>query len=249
MPRPMPRPPPVTSATPGPRAQLPLHVDRMCANLARCTRAAARRSSPRSSPTSASPSPSSSASCITGSAGLLAEADALPRRHRQPGPAVPRRHRAKRERRRRSTRSATGASATSGLRRRARAVQHGRPVRHLRGHREAAPPARDREPRRRRRHPRRRHGAGELSLRTAVQRVATRASRRRSRGGAFIRRTQAPELPVVLLEDIGALRRPGLRPHRRDARRHHRQPPLGRRRLASPSACCWSSSPSCSASR
>ena len=72
---PMPRPPPVTSATRPSKLPIgPPFLRFLGANLGVVHEGSRRPSSPPSSPTSASPSPSSSASCITGSAGLLAEA-------------------------------------------------------------------------------------------------------------------------------------------------------------------------------
>ena len=72
MPAPMPRPPPVTSAT-RPSSSHP-DIRRDLCQVSRCTKGAARRSSPRSLPTSASPSRSSSASPSPVRPSLLAEA-------------------------------------------------------------------------------------------------------------------------------------------------------------------------------
>ena len=120
-----------------------------------------------------------------------------------------------------------------GVRRRPRAVLDGRPVRPLRGHREAAPPARGREPRRGHRHPRSFAIVLEtLSLRTAY-REATPPHRARRRGWwRWIR----------ALEAARAARR-AARGHRRRsiglvfaltgviAGPRHRRAALGRRRL------------------
>ena len=79
-----------------------------------CTRAASRRSSPRSSRTSASPI-AKFVGFVHHRLGVDAgRGDPLVRRHRQPGPAVPRRAPARRGRPTTSTRSATARSATSG---------------------------------------------------------------------------------------------------------------------------------------
>ncbi len=71
--------------------------------------------------------------------------------------------------------------------------------------------------------------AGRCAPRSSESRhVRTAGS---ERGGGSSAPTKSPELPVVLLEDIGARDRPGLRPHRPDPRRGHRRPAVGRRRL------------------
>ena len=65
-----------------------------------------------------------------------------------------------------------------------------------------------------------------LSLRTA-HREATPSREGRS-WWRFIRTTKSPELPVVLLEDTGALDRARVRAGRHQPGRDHRQPALGR---------------------
>ena len=87
-----------------------------------------------------------------------------------------------------------------------------------------------------------------LSLRTA-RREALPDARTGRRGGSFIHTTKNAELPVVLLEDTGALvglfiALVGITP-----RRGHRRPPVGRGRQPRRSACCSASSRSCSRSR
>ncbi len=73
------------------------------------------------------------------------------------------------------------------------------------------------------------------------------------RGGigwwSFIRRSKSPELPVVLLEDLGALDWPRSSPSPASYSPTSPRTPVGMRRAASPSACCSSSSRSCSRSR
>ena len=88
---------------------------RRCGTVARCRlRAPGARSSPRSSPTSGSRS-SKFAAFADHRLGLDARGvDPLRRRHRQPGPAVPRRQAQPQGARRPSTRSASAPSATSG---------------------------------------------------------------------------------------------------------------------------------------
>ena len=142
---------------------------------------------------------------ITGSASLLAEAihsladtgnQALLFLGGSPRQARPRP---------RSTRSATDASGSSGLRRGPRPVHARRRVRALRRHREAAPPSRARVPRRCDRDPARLGRARVAVVPHRAPREPTSRSRRARPGGSFIRRTKNPELPVVLLEDSGAL--------------------------------------------
>ena len=65
----------------------------------------------------------------------------------------------------------------------------------------------------------------------------------------FIRRAKAPELPVVLLEDLAALIGLVLALVRGRPDADHRRRHLGRPRAPSASACCSSWSPSCSRSR
>ena len=65
-----------------------------------------------------------------------------------------------------------------------------------------------------------------------------------SGGCAFLRRSKSPELPVVLLEDSGALVGLVLRPVRRGDGQDHRQRSMGRARARWPSASCCASSPS-----
>ena len=64
-----------------------------------------------------------------------------------------------------------------------------------------------------------------LSFRTAI--VESNKVRGKLSWGTFIRRSRTPELPVVLLEDLGAMFRLGVRTHRRGAGRGHRRAPLG----------------------
>ena len=91
-----------------------------------------------------------------------------------------------------------------GVRRRARAVHPRRAVRALRGHREAHAPARAREPAVGVRRARRRDRArGAVAAHRVPARPTAPAGRRS--WWQFIRRTKSPELPVVLLEDTGAL--------------------------------------------
>ena len=70
-----------------------------------------------------------------------------------------------------------------------------------------------------------------FSLRTAV-RESREPKRRRLSWVAFIRRSKSPELPVVLLEDLGALIGPVLRADRPDPDRGHRRRRVGRGRHA-----------------
>ena len=84
--------------------------------------------------------------------------DPLARRHRQPGPADARRQAVAAARRRSAPVRLRHAALLLGVRGRARAVQRRRVVRDLRGHREAAAPARARRPADRDRGARREHG-------------------------------------------------------------------------------------------
>ena len=77
-----------------------------------------------------------------------------------------------------------------------------------------------------------------FSLRTAVPGGA-RPSAGASRGSAYIRRSKSPELPVVLLEDLGALIGLFARARRPDARGGHRRAAAGTASAPSPSASCW----------
>ena len=141
------------------------------------------------------------------------------------------RHGAARGRRRASVRLRPRA-----LRLRVRRVDHPvlgrRALLDLRGRREAHAPARAREhlgaARRARRSP---SCSSRFSLRTAVK----ESNHVRAKGQSwvsFVRHAKAPELPVVLLEDVARPHRPGLRPVRRRPHGDHRQPRLRRDRHA-----------------
>ena len=69
--------------------------------------------------------------------------------------------------------------------------------------------------------------AESFSFRTAI--IESNHVRGKQGWVSFVRTAKQPELPVILLEDLGALRGPGLRPLRRGAHPHHRQRRVGRR--------------------
>ena len=152
-------------------------------------------------------------------------------RHRQPGAAAVRLEAWKPPGRRGAPVRLRARALLLGVRRRPRAVQHGRPVRPVRGHREAA------------RIPTRSTASAvafgilvfaivleSYSLRTAVK-EANHVRPKDKSWWWFIRNSKSPELPVVLLEDIGAEVGSVLRAGRADHGRGHRQPAVGRRRL------------------
>ena len=76
-----------------------------------------------------------------------------------------------------------------------------------------------------------------FSFRTAIQ--ESNKVRGKLGWSDFIRRAKAPELPVVLLEDLAALIGLVLRADRRRHDADHRERLLGRRSAPPASACCW----------
>ena len=128
-----------------------------------------------------------------------------------------------------------------GLHRRARAVQPGRLVLDLRRHRQAAAPARAREPGLRDRRLARRGGDGVVVVPHRASREPTTSATPARAWWQFIRHTKIPELPVVLLEDTGALVGLAFALVRRDAGATSPTNPAGTRPAASRSGSCSSS--------
>ena len=109
-----------------------------------------------------------------------------------------------------------------GVRRRPRPVLDGRPVRPLRGHLQAAPSARGREPRCRHRHPRLRH---RPRVDLAAHRVPEALHRKvEGRRGGVHPYGQAAGAAGRAARGHRRRDRPLLRPRRRAARPLHRQP-------------------------
>ena len=143
---------------------------------------------------------------ITSSAGLLAEAVHSLADTGNQALLLLGGKRAERKRRRRAPVRLRARALLLGVRRRPRAVLDGRPVRPLRGHREAAPPARGRAT----------SASPSASSSFAIVPRVVLAAHRVPRGRATRKdaghvvvavhphRSKQPELPVVLLEDIGA---------------------------------------------
>ena len=190
-----------------------------------CTRAARRRSWPRSSPTSASRSPSSSASSSPGASSMLAESIHSLADTGNQGLLMLGGKQARAPGRRREHPFGYGReryfwSFVVAL----VLFMRGRPVRDLRGHPEAARPARDR--------PRPASPSPSSASPSCWRRYSLRTARAARRttsgaiavvGGGSSARSKSPELPVVLLEDLGAADRPALRADRPDAGRGHRR--------------------------
>ena len=167
--------------------------------------------------------------------------DPLGRRHRQPGLAAARA--ASRRAGPPTSEHPFGYGTRAlllGVRRRARAVQPGRPVRDLRRHREAAPPARARD----------RVGLAigvllvaivleGLSFRTALHESRTKMRGEQSRS-QFIRRTKSPGAAGRAARGHRRARRPGHRAVRRHASPTSPTSRAGTRPAASPSASCSS---------
>ena len=164
----------------------------------------AARSSPRSSPTSASRSSKFVAFVVTGSASMLAEGDPLRRRHRQPGPAVPRRQAQPQGAHRGAPVRLRHRALLLGVRRRAGAL-HPRLACSRSSKASTSSSTRTSSSRR--------SGRSACSASRSCSRgcrCAPRAARRCPTASGrtwwrFIRTTKSPELPVVLLEDTGAL--------------------------------------------
>ena len=155
----------------------------------------------------------------------------LPRRHRQPAAPAARRQAGRQGRRHRPPVRLRARALLLGLRRRPRAVLDGRAVRALRGLRQAAPPARGREPPRRHRHPPVRHAPRGPSRCAPPTRRRPPSAPTHGSWLGWIRRSKQPELPVVLLEDSGALVGLVIALVRRDPRPRDRRAALGRHRL------------------
>ena len=145
--------------------------------------------------------------------------DPLARRHRQPGAAAARAARGRGGPPTRSIRSATARCATSTRSSSRSCCSASAACSRLRGRREAAPSARARE---------RAGGRSACSSarwcwrRCRSAPASHEANEVRPAGESwwqFIRHTKSPDLPVVLLEDLGRARRPRDRAGRRRARR------------------------------
>ena len=166
-------------------------------------------------------------------------------RHRQPGAAPARRAPGQEEGERRAPLRVRPGALLLVVRRGAGALHARLAVRHLRGHPQArSTPRRSRTRRSRSASSPSPSSPRSFSFRTAIK--ETRAVKGDATYRQFIRHAKVPELPVVLLEDLGALT--GLVIALGGDHHRQRRPatPTGTPTAPSRSACCSASSPSSS---